>query len=129
MTNITATEWADTEAKLAAALAVRWPWLHDSELRVKSPIMTAHAEARWSLERTATVRITVDSSSCILGGILEITNATRILAEVRDAMLFVHGETSDLTIWRDGECPCGYCGAKGTSRGAKCDRCKGTGKR
>lgn len=131
MTNITTTELKALEAKLAAELARRWPWLHDGGLRVRTPILTAHAELTWNVaERNAmTVQIVVDSSGCISGGVLDIANAARMIGEVRDAMLFVHGETSELVVWRDGECPCGFCSGSGKSRSGMCDRCNGTGQR
>lgn len=131
MTNITTTEWKALDAKLAAELARRWPWLHDGALRAKTPILTAHAELRWARDigEGRAVQIFVDSSGCISGGALDIANAARMIGEVRDAMLFIHGETSGLVVWRDGECPCGFCGTRGTSCGVVCDRCKGTGKR
>ena len=129
--NITMTEWETRGAALATSLAARWPWLHDGALRVKSPLLSAHAELRRSDEGRAAfqVRITVDSSGCITGDALDIANAARMIAEVRDAMLFVYGETAGVVVWVDGECPCGSCSARGRTNHGECERCKGTGKR
>ncbi len=128
--NITRSEWEELEAKISAKLAARWPWLHDGELRVRTPLLSAHAELRCrGNAMSMSVRITVDSSGCISGGVAEIANAVRMMSEVRDAMLFVHGETDDVTVWRDGECPCSHCSSKGTTQGRACGRCNGTGKR
>ena len=133
--NITSTEWEETKGKLAAALIARWPWLYrancdiDHGLSVESPLMSASAEPKKFAEGCATVRIRVDRSACIMGGVADIAEAARMLAEVRDCMLFIHGETSNLVVWQDGECPCGSCSGRGTSQGRPCDRCGGKGKR
>lgn len=131
MINITMTEWEARGVALAASIAARWPWLHDRELRVQSPVLSAHAEIRRVDDdrRAFAVQITVDASGCISGGALDIANAARMIAEVRDAMLFVHGETAGLVVWSDGECPCSSCSGKGTSRGGMCERCAGKGVR
>lgn len=131
-TNITTTEWSAKMDALSKAIAARWPGVHDGKLRVQTPILAAHADLRIDPSsdcRAFTVEITVDSSGCISGGALDIANAARMICEVRDAMLFVHGETADLLVWDDGECPCSHCSGKGTSRGGACDRCRGKGKR
>lgn len=73
--------------------------------------------------------VAVDSSSTITGDISGMAEAARQICEVRDAMLFVYGETAGLVVWPDGECPCGFCSAKGVSQGRTCEHCKGTGKR
>lgn len=133
--DITHSEWEELAAKISAKLAARWPWLHDKELRVQTPLLSAHAELRLAELRLSSssysmsVHITVDSSGCISGGVAEIANAVRMMSEVRDAMLFVHGETDGIVVWRDGECPCSHCSNRGTTQGRACDRCKGTGKR
>ena len=127
--DITRNEWEELEAKVSTRLAVRWPWLYDGGLRVQTPLLSAHAELRLSNAQAMVVRITVDSSGCISGGVAEIANAVRMMSEVRDAMLFVHGETDGVTVWRDGECPCSHCSSKGTTQGRACGRCNGTGKR
>lgn len=134
--NITVSEWEKTKNSLALSLQVRWPWLvranwaNHVDLNVESPIMSASAELEWkSTDGCATVRIRVGRSACIIGGVADIAEAARMLAEVRDAMLFVHGETSGLVVWRDGECPCGTCSGRGTSQGSPCSRCDGKGKR
>ena len=135
MSNVTLTEWKDIESKIAADLERRWPWLvrsspHFERLRVEAPVLKAGAELQWShREQCATVRISVASSACISGGMADIAEAARQIAEVRDAMLFVHGATRDVTVWRDGECPCSHCSGKGESRGRSCERCDGKGKR
>lgn len=136
MPNITITEWADVESRIAEALAERWPWLHrrtlSVTLSVEAPVMTVSAELAWNWagdDASAKVRIRVDSSACTTGGLLEIAETARQVAEVRDAMLYVYGETSSITVWRDGECPCGYCGGRGVTQGRTCERCGGKGKR
>lgn len=131
MPNITMREWHEREAVIAAGLAARWPWLHRGGLRIESPVMSASAdlESTTSKHDSLSVAVRTDRSSTIMGGPADVANAVRMLAEVRDAMLFIHGETTDLVIWQDGECPCGHCGARGTTSGAPCSRCQGTGKR
>lgn len=135
MSNVTMTEWKEIEGKIAADLERRWPWLvrrspYLDMLRVELPALTAGAELRWShREQCAVVCISVMSSSCITGGVADIAEAARQIAEVRDAMLFVHGSTWDIHVWQDGECPCSHCGGKGESRGRMCERCSGKGKR
>ena len=129
--NITMTEWEAKSEVLAAKLEARWPWLHAGHLFVQTPLLSAHAEIRSVHDdrKAYTIQITVDSSACVIGGALDIANAARMFAEIRDAMLFVHGETSDLTVWVDGECPCGYCSSRGTTQGRRCEKCDGAGKR
>jgi hypothetical protein len=130
--NITTTEWEAKRDVLAQALATQWPRAHDGKLRVQTPVLSAHADLRLDPSsdcRAFVVEITVDSSGCISGGALDIANAARMICEVRDAMLFLHGETADLLVWDDGECPCSHCSGKGASRGRTCERCDGEGKR
>ena len=65
----------------------------------------------------------------VTGGVVEIANAVRMMGDVRDAMRFVHGETSGVVVWRDGDCPCSYCSSRGTTQGRTCERCNGVGRR
>ena len=133
--NITMTEWEAFEDNLATEVRARWPWLvtvspHYAKLRVETPVLTAGAELDWHVrDGRCTVRTAVHSSACISGGLADIAEAARQIAEVRDALLFIHGRTADLVIWSDGECPCGHCGGKGMSQGAPCGKCNGAGKR
>ena len=134
--NITVSEWEKTRSQIALSLQARWPWLVRAnwaniiEVRVESPVLTMGAELLWGHpNKCAMVRIRVDSSACLTGGIADIAEAARMIAEVRDAMLFVHGATSGLVVWQDGECPCGSCSGRGTTQGSPCDRCDGKGKR
>lgn len=133
MSNITMSEWSKIEAKVAADVNARWPWLRRErrgDICVESPAMAASAELRWSAAHgAAVVHVAVDRSGTITGGPADVAEAVRMLAEVRDAMLFIHGETSGLVVWRDGECPCSHCGGRGESRGRPCDNCGGKGKR
>jgi hypothetical protein len=153
--NITMTEWDEMEQRIAGEVARRWPWLvrlspHGTRLRVETPVLTAGAELQWVrheadkvpsgvrrdadpsrtvASRKATVRTTTHSSACITGSVIDIAEAARQIAEVRDALLFIHGATAGLIVWQDGECPCGHCGGKGLSCGSPCERCGGKGKR
>ena len=128
--DITEKEWDELETKLSMKIAARWPWLHDGKLRVKTPVLSAHAELRLLRDaRSRMAQIVVDSSGCVSGGVAEIANTIRMMEEVRDAMLFVHGETIGVVVWRDGDCPCSYCSSRGMTQGRKCERCEGTGKR
>lgn len=131
MTDITMTEWRAREAEIASGLKVRWPWLAThGGLTVETPALAATAELRTrSADMSATVRVCVDKSCGISGGVADIAEAARQIAEVRDAMLYVHGETSDLVIWQDGECPCSHCSGRGSNRSGPCGRCGGKGKR
>jgi hypothetical protein len=134
MSNITMTEWKETEDRIAAEVARRWPWLvrtspHYTKLRVETPSLTAGAELdRTGRDGSCTVRIVTHSSACISGGVADIAEHARQICEVRDAMLFIHGLTAGVTVWQDGECPCSWCGGKGKSRGETCSKCAGKGK-
>ena len=118
------------QKRVAADLAARWPWLckYPDELRVAAPILSAFARLDWGRD-CAKVEVVVDSATGVSGGIASIAEAARQIAEVRDAMLFVHGETCGLKVWSDGECPCSYCSGKGTMQGRSCERCAGKGVR
>lgn len=132
MSNITMTEWKETEDRIAAEVARRWPWLvrsspHYAKLRVETPTLTAGAELDFRGGK-ATVRTTTHSSACVSGGVADIAEAARQICEVRDALLFIHGQTAGVVVWQDGECPCGHCSGKGTTRGGPCGNCGGKGK-
>ena len=133
MPNITMTQWESTQAVLAAEVARRWPWLHkpytSERIRVECPAMSAAVYLR-SAEREGAlrVRVSVVSSGGCGDGPAEVAEFVRQVSEVRDAMLFLHGRTLGLTIWRNGECPCSLCNGNGKSRGQMCSTCAGTGK-
>lgn len=129
-TNITRSEWKETEARIVQGLAVRWPWAHSGGLRVGNAIVTARARLEHHhREDWSTVNIKTDQCGTVMGGLAEVVEAARLFAEVRDAMSYLHSETSHLRVWDDGSCPCGYCGSRGVSHGRPCERCGGTGKR
>jgi hypothetical protein len=134
MPNMTMTEWTEVEATVAAGLQARWPWLmrlsaYQPKLRVETAAMAATAELDWDYrDGSATCVVRIGSSGCCTGGVIDIAEHARQICEVRDAMLYVHGATAGIVVWRDGECPCRYCGGKGTSQGRMCEKCNGSGK-
>lgn len=134
MPNITMTEWQERQAQLSAEVKRRWPWLHkpwsraESSIRVECHALSASAELRMSGGCFA-VDVRVGGSSTCSGNAADVAEFSRQVSEVRDVMLYLHGETRDLVIWADGDCPCGSCGGRGADRGQPCRRCDGKGKR
>lgn len=130
--NITLTEWKAMEEKINAAIIQRWPWLHRPDrgrICVESPALSVSADLRASGGGAAIVRLGVDSSACFSGGIASVAESCRQVCKVRDAMLYVSGVVDGVVVWQDGECPCGFCSARGTNHGTPCGHCNGAGKR
>lgn len=133
MTDITMTEWKAQAATIESDVQRRWPWLYKpwshGGLRIESPLASASLDLRPDDSFSMRPEMTISSSSCLTGGPADIAEAVRILSEVRDVMLYVHGMTRTTRVWKDGECPCSYCGGRGVSQGRDCRRCGGKGKR
>lgn len=132
--NITMTEWKAREAEIALEVTRRWPWLmkpykDDSAVRIAADALTATLELEFAERDHFLPRVVIGSSRTCSGTIADVCEFARQVAEVRDAMLLVHGLVSGVVVWPDGECPCSHCGGRGTSQGAPCKRCEGKGKR
>lgn len=117
--------------QITESAAQRWPWLVSTtianRLEIRSDMLTMVVDLEWQRD-SGRVRVNVASSTCISGDVADAAEASRQVAEVVTAALFVHGQVSGLTVWQDGECPCSYCSGRGTSQGRTCERCSGKGK-
>lgn len=134
MRNITMTEWRQEVAQVLSEAQSRVPWLQP-RARSFSAVTLENNVMSCSLTLTSVdgefmiADVRSGASSTCSGGPAEVAEFARQVCEMRDAMLFIHGLVRDVRVWRDGSCPCGRCGGRGTDRGQPCDKCGGKGVR
>lgn len=131
----TMTEWLAREAEIAQEVTRRWPWLMrpykdgSAAVRISTEALTATLELSFSEHDHLRPQPVIVSSRTCCGGVADVCEFARQVAEVRDAMLFVHGLVSGVMVYPDGKCPCSHCAGRGTTWGAPCSHCEGKGKR